>query len=54
MVREASDVMDAQVWQRVLRVLNTGLVFCLRCGTLCNTFFFSMENPLSSLLWLLI
>ena len=38
MVREASDVVDAQVWQRVLRVLREGVVFYLHCGTPCNTF----------------
>ena len=38
MVREASDVVDAQVWQRVLRALREGVVFYLHCGTPCNTF----------------
>ena len=38
MVKEVSDVVDAQVWQRVLRVLREGVVFYLHCGTPCNTF----------------
>ncbi|CAL1128101.1 unnamed protein product [Cladocopium goreaui] len=37
MVKEVSDVVDAQVWQRVVRVLREGVVFYLHCGTPCNT-----------------
>ena len=37
-VLESMDVVDARVWQQIMRVLALGIVFYLHCGTPCNTF----------------
>ena len=56
MVPLAVDIIDMEVWTRLLRIIALGLVFFLHCGTPCNTFTAARKDdggppPLRSLQW---